>query len=77
MYSWYTVFALTRFVLYRRESSWTKSCWNWELKSAMCLPAFSPTTSIWRRCDSDWAWHLKPFSSRHCFWQTWQYHRNR
>ena len=21
-------------------------------------------------------WHLKPFSSRHCFWHIWQYHRN-
>lgn len=22
-------------------------------------------------------WHLKPFSSRHCFSQTWQYHLQR
>uniref|UniRef100_A0A0A9CL66 Antigenic determinant of rec-A protein n=1 Tax=Arundo donax TaxID=35708 RepID=A0A0A9CL66_ARUDO len=21
-------------------------------------------------------WHLNPFSSRHCFWHIWQYHRS-
>ena len=32
--------------------------------------------AIWRRCDSEVQWHLNPFSSRHCFWHIWQYHRS-
>merc|ERR1719387_2771261 len=29
---------------------------------------------ICRWCPSDIRWHLKPFSSLHCFWHIWQYH---
>lgn len=32
--------------------------------------------AICRRCDSEVQWHLNPFSSRHCFWHIWQYHRS-
>jgi hypothetical protein len=35
-----------------------------------------PNTCICRWCDSDMQWHLNPFSSRHCFWHIWQYHRS-
>ena len=37
---------------------------------------FCENISICRMCDSDIVWHLKPFSSRHCFWHIWQYHRS-
>ena len=35
-----------------------------------------PKTSIWRLWPSLVRWHLKPFSSRHCFWHIWQYQRS-
>ena len=35
-----------------------------------------PKMAICRWCDSDMPWHLKPFSSRHCFRHIWQYHRS-
>lgn len=53
-----------------------KSLWNSLLYSATNLPWFIPKISICRRCASDVQWHLNPFSSRHCFAQTWQYHRS-
>ena len=62
---------------HRRERSVTNSLWNCAEKSAMCRPAFSPTTIICRKWDSEATCILNPFSSRHCFWQTWQYHRRR
>ena len=40
------------------------------------LSGASPNTIICRLCDSLVRWHLKPFSSRHCFWHIWQYHRS-
>ena len=62
---------------YLLESKATNSDWNCCEKPAIWLPACSPTTSICLKCDSEAAWHLNPFSSRHCFSQTWQYHRRR
>jgi hypothetical protein len=42
----------------------------------MTPSAFWPNSSIWRMWLSLVWWHLKPFSSRHCFWQSWQYQRS-
>ena len=42
----------------------------------MYAPLFSENICICRWCDSDMQWHLKPFSSRHCFSHIWQYQRS-
>lgn len=42
----------------------------------MNLSGSFATMSICRWWLSDVAWHLNPFSSRHCFWHTWQNHRS-
>jgi hypothetical protein len=73
MYSLYTSFARTRFTLWRRERSSRKHSSNSSLNSFITESGFSAKTSICRWCDSDMAWHLNPFSSRHCFWHIWQY----
>ena len=75
-YSNLTWFACTRLVPYCRRKRSMKSSRNvWENVS-INLSGFSATNSSWRWCDSDIRWHLKPFSSRHCFWHIWQYQRN-
>lgn len=53
-----------------------KASSNSSLKPPTTLAALSPKTSICRRWPSLIWWHLNPFSSRHCFWQSWQYHRS-
>jgi len=59
-----------RFMCSRKDS------WNSSVYSPMTLLALCPNTSICRRCPSLIWWHLKPFSSRHCFWHSWQYQRS-
>ena len=68
--------AATREFRCEMASKLRKSLWNSLLYSATNLPWFIPKISICRRCASDVQWHLNPFSSRHCFAQTWQYHRS-
>ena len=67
MYSWYTTFECTRFVPCRRESTSRKFCSNSLEYVCITLPGFSAKMRICRRCPSLVWWHLKPFSSRHCF----------
>ena len=43
----------------------------------MALRGSSPMSIMFRTCDSDETWHLKPFSSRICREQAWQYQRRR
>lgn len=50
---------------------------NWLEYSLMYFRGSSPTCSIARTWASDCVCCLKPFSSRICLEQTWQYHRSR
>ena len=42
----------------------------------MTAPGFSANIRICLKCESLVWWHLKPFSSLHCFWHISQYHRS-
>lgn len=74
--SWSCAKQRTRFVPQRRLSKSRKSLRNRFENSSWNLFGFSAQSSSCRWWDSDMIWHLKPFSSRHCFWHIWQYHRN-
>mmetsp|Transcript_41595 Transcript_41595/g.93844 ORF Transcript_41595/g.93844 Transcript_41595/m.93844 type:complete len:203 (-) Transcript_41595:3-611(-) len=74
MYSLYTRFACVRLVLWWRLSvSRNSSSNSFEYRSTTAA-GFSAKIRICRRWPSEVWWHLKPFSSRHCFWHISQYH---
>lgn len=68
MYSLYTTLAAMRVLGCARRRCVMKHSSNSSLNPSTTRSGFWPKISICRLCLSVVRWHLKPFSSRHCFW---------
>jgi len=64
------------FLAYDSCRCFKKFCSNVSEYSSMARFGFSPKSCTRRKWASEAQWHLKPFSSRHCFSHSWQYQRS-
>jgi len=76
LFSSFAVRKRTITTTYEVCNTFKKVCSKTEEKSLTTRVEFEPKSCTLRKWFSEIQWHLKPFSSRHCFSHNWQYQRS-